>query len=328
MTTAAAPLSRCAPHLRTLLDLGEDRVRTVLRAALQMKRNPQAFSQALAGKAIVMLFEKPSLRTRVSFEVGMARLGGAAVYLDHTQDRIGMRESVSDYARNLERWADAVVARTYSHRTIEALASASSAPVVNALSDHCHPCQALADCLTLLERFGPLEGLPLTFVGDGNNVCVSLLRAGALLGMRLTVCCPPGYEPPSAVVAEAQELAAARNGAVRITHDPLQAVQGAKAVYTDVWTSMGQTEQAQQRRADFAPYQVTTRLMAQAAPDAVFMHCLPAHRGEEVEAAVIDSAQSVVYDQAENRMHAQNALLTLLLRPEALPEEAMRHVDR
>jgi len=328
MTTAAAPLSRCGPHLRTLLDLGEDRVRTVLRAALQMKRNPQAFSQALAGKAIVMLFEKPSLRTRVSFEVGMARLGGAAVYLDHTQDRIGMRESVSDYARNLERWADAVVARTYSHRTIEALASASSAPVVNALSDHCHPCQALADCLTLLERFGPLEGLPLTFVGDGNNVCVSLLRAGALLGMRLTVCCPPGYEPPSAVVAEAQELAAARNGAVRITHDPLQAAQGAKAVYTDVWTSMGQTEQAQQRRADFAPYQVTTRLMAQAAPDAVFMHCLPAHRGEEVEAAVIDSAQSVVYDQAENRMHAQNALLTLLLRPEALPEEAMRHVDR
>ena len=308
-----------AQHFRSLLDLNPGDLRTIFDLARELKRDPAAFTQTLKAKAIVLLFEKPSLRTRVSFEIGAARLGAAAVFLDHTNERIGQRECVEDYARNLDRWADAIVARTYAHETINALAASARVPVINALSNARHPCQALADYFTLAERFGDLRGLPIVYIGDGNNVCHSLLLGAGLLGVRLTVVCPPGFEPAAQVVRDAAALASGRGGACAVTHDIASALPGARAVYTDVWTSMGQDAQAQERRGAFRAYQVTQAVMAHAAPDAIFMHCLPAHRGEEVAAAVIDSPVSVVYDQAENRMHTQNALMLRLLSSKPKP---------
>ena len=294
-------------------DLTRGDLRLLFELADRVKTSPGSFSRALPGKQLAMIFEKPSLRTRTTFEVGITSLGGFAVYLDHTKPRLGEREAVKDIARNLSRWVDGVVARTFSHDSVTELAEHGSIPVVNALTDMFHPCQALADFFTLGEKFGGFQGLKLAFVGDGNNVCHSLLITGAKLGVSVTVATPPGYEPKAEIVAEAKRLAEETGASIELLNDPLEAVAGAQAVYTDVWASMGQEYSMHLRAQVFAPYRVTENLMAAAAPAAVFMHCLPAHRGQEVVDEVIDAPTSVVYDQAENRLHVQKALLILLM---------------
>ena len=282
--------------------------------AADVKAAPRAYTHALQGKQLAMIFEKPSLRTRTTFEVGMTSMGGFALYLDHATQRLGDREAIKDIARNLERWVDGIMARTFSHRSIVELADKSSIPVINGLSDLLHPCQALADFFTLEEKFGRLRGLKLAYVGDGNNMCHSLMVAGAKLGVSVQVATPPGFEPQAQVVEEARTFARQTGARIRIGHEPCDAVDGANAVYTDVWASMGKEHEAEGRAQVFAPYQVTETLMRAADPEAVFMHCLPAHRGLEVVDAVIDSPCSLVFDQAENRLHVQKALLILLMR--------------
>lgn len=289
-------------------DLSVTDLRRLLATARAVKADPAPFARGLAGRSVVMLFEKPSLRTRMTFEVGTFRLGGQAIYYDHHAERIGQRESIKDYAKNLERFVHGIVARTYSHRTLELLAEFASVPVINALSDGHHPCQALADVLALVERFGELSGRRIVYIGDGNNVCVSLMQVCTLMGSRFTAICPPGYEPDPAAVEAARRASAGTGGSVEVTHDP-GALAGCDAVYTDTWVSMHQQAEADARAEIFAPYQVNARLMAQAGGESLFMHCLPAHRGEEVTDEVIDGPRSIVYDQAENRLHAQNAVL-------------------
>jgi ornithine carbamoyltransferase len=278
-----------------------------------MKARPQDFRGTLAGKQMVMFFEKPSLRTRLTFEAGMASLGGATFFVDQTQGRLDAREKLSDIAHNLERWVDAIVLRTFAQETIEAMAQHASVPVINALSDLEHPCQALADYFTLQERFGNLKNVCLAYVGDGNNVAHSLLLTCACLGSSIRVATPDGYGPDSQIVADAQEIAQQTGAAIEILTDPQAAVSGADAVYTDAWTSMGQEHEAQQRAIIFPPYQVNEKLVAGAAPHAVFMHCMPAHRGLEITDGVMDSPRAVVFDQAESRLHVQKAILLLLL---------------
>jgi ornithine carbamoyltransferase len=296
----------------SVAQLSRPELETIFATAARIKANPREFMHSLEGQVIVLLFEKDSLRTLVSFEAGMARLGGRAVYLDHRVNRIGQREPIRDYARNLERWVRAIVARTYEHSTVAELAAESRAPVINALSDLEHPCQALADYFTLLEKFGELDGLSVAYVGDGNNVCHSLMLGAAILGVRLTVITPPGFAPRQTIIDQTRALAQASGAAVAISNDP-KAVVNHQAVYTDTWTSMGQESESARREQAFANFQVTEALMDLAGRDAVFMHCLPAHRGQEVAAGVIDGPRSIVYDQAENRMHAQNAVLLHML---------------
>jgi len=267
----------------------------------------------LVGRTLAMIFEKPSLRTRVTFETGMTQLGGHAVYLAPTDVRLGQREAVADVAANLGRWVDGIVARTFSQAVIEELARAAGVPVVNALSDHEHPCQALADYLTMLEHRGHLTGLQLAFVGDGNNVWHSLALMGATLGVHVRLACPPGFDGDDAVRRRAEELAAATGGRVEVTHDPRAAVADADIIYTDVWASMGQEAEAPERAGIFAPFQVNEDLVAVAPAEALVMHCLPAHRGEEITSAVLDGPRSIVLDQAENRLHAQKALLEAVI---------------
>jgi ornithine carbamoyltransferase len=295
-------------------DLTRGDVDLIFSLARRIKRSPGTFARALAGKQLAMIFEKPSLRTRVTFEVGITSLGGHAVYLDHAKPRLGERECIRDVARNLERWVDGIVARTFSHGAILELAENACVPVINGLTDLLHPCQALADFFTLEERFGRLKGLRLAFVGDGNNVCNSLMMLAAKTGALLNVATPAGFEPQAQIIEEAQACANGSGAKIAFFHDPVEAVAGVDAVYTDVWASMGQEYAAHLRAQVFAPYRVTPELMSVAAPGAVFMHCLPAHRGQEVVDAVMDSTQSIVYDQAENRLHVQKAILTLLMR--------------
>jgi ornithine carbamoyltransferase len=317
MTPLLTPIAR--QETLSMHDLVADRDLTrgdlelLFDVAERVKVAPAVYSQALQGKQMALIFEKPSLRTRVTFEVGMTSMGGFAVYLDHTKPRLGERESIKDIARNLSRWVDGIVARTYAHEAVVELAAHSSIPVVNALTDQFHPCQAQADYFTLKEKFGRLQGLKLAFVGDGNNVCHSLLVTGARLGVSLRVATPPGYEPKAEIVEEAKGIATAAGAKSELCDDPFEAVRGADAVYTDVWASMGQEYAAHLRSQIFAPYRVTESLMSAAESHAVFMHCLPAHRGQEVTDQVIDSRRSIVYDQAENRLHVQKALLLLLL---------------
>jgi len=292
------------------LDLTAGEVCSLLDLALEVKRNPRGYSDALAGSYLSLLFEKPALRTRLTFELAIRQLGGSSIL---STGPVGDREPVKDVARNLDRWTNGIVARTFSQTTIEELARWSKVPVINALSDLYHPCQALADVLTLKEHFGELHGLKLAFVGDGNNVAHSLMLTAGRLGVSVAVATPRGYEPSTEIVAQAGELAAAVGAAVTVTNDTTEALAGADAVYTDVWASMGQEDQKLRRLRDFGAYQVTGELMAKAKPTAVFMHCLPAKRGEEVTDEVIESPQSVVFDQAENRLHAQKALLLMLL---------------
>jgi ornithine carbamoyltransferase len=297
-------------------DLTRSDLKLIFDLSDRVKATPGKFTQALRGKQLALIFEKPSLRTRTTFEVGITSLGGFAVYLEHTKPRLGEREAIKDVARNLERWVHGIVARTFAHESVLELAANATIPVINALTDLFHPCQALADFFTLHEKFGNLQGLKLAYVGDGNNVCHSLMIMAAKFGAAMRVATPSGYEPKADVVEAARALAVESGASVEAGHDPIQAVEGAQAVYTDVWTSMGQEYAAHLRSQVFAPYRVTTELMAAADSTAVFMHCLPAHRGQEVADEVIDSRQSVVYDQAENRLHVQKALMLLLMQDE------------
>jgi ornithine carbamoyltransferase len=299
--------------LISVQDFSPDELSCALELSAAMKARPADFRGVLSGKQIVLFFEKPSLRTRLTFEAGINSLGGTSFFVDQTQSRLGARESLSDVAHNLERWVDGVVLRTFAHQTVTTMAQHAAIPVINALSELEHPCQAMADMLTLQEQFGELHGVHLAYVGDGNNVAHSLMLAAASLGASISVATPAGYEPDTAITAAAQELARISGARVQVVHDPVEAVAGADAVYTDVWASMGQEEEAAERSKLFAPYQVNQQLFSFAAKHAVFMHCLPAHRGDEVAAAVIDSPCSVVFDQAENRLHIQKSILVLLL---------------
>ncbi len=299
-----------AGDLASDLDLTSAELKDLLELASEVKRHPGRYSRALAGRYLALLFEKPSLRTRMTFELAIKQLGGDCVV---STGPIGEREPVADVARNLDRWTQGIVARTFSQETIDELARWSSVPVVNALSDRYHPCQALADAQTLAERFGELRGLTLAFVGDGNNVAHSLLLTLTRLGMNVHIASPAGYKPDAAIVAQASALARAEGAAVRIFDDAAEAVSGVHAVYTDVWASMGQEHESAQRQMHFAPFQVNSALLSQADPGAVFLHCLPAKRGQEVTGEVMESAGSAVFDQAENRLHAQKALLLMLL---------------
>jgi ornithine carbamoyltransferase len=298
------------------VDMSRDDIRTIFRVAEHMKSAPQQYARALEGQQLAMIFEKPSLRTRVTFEVGMNSMGGRAIYLEHSKPRLGERETIKDVARNLERWVQGIVARTFSHRSVAELAENACIPVINGLSDLVHPCQALADYFTLQEKFGRLSGLQFAYIGDGNNMCNSLMVQAAKLGVRMRVATPAGYEPDAEFLNHARQLARQTHGSIEVMRDPIQAACGAHAIYTDVWTSMGQEHAAHLRSQVFLPYQVNDAVLAAADPGAVFMHCLPAHRGQEVTNSVIDSTHSVVYDQAENRLHVQKALLLLLLQSE------------
>jgi ornithine carbamoyltransferase len=278
-------------------------------AALKQRLKSGARTAPLAGRTLALIFEKPSLRTRVTFEVGVVQLGGRAVYLAGSEIGLGTRESVPDVARNLSRWVDGIVARVFSHATIDALAQHATVPVINALSDYEHPCQAVADFFTLWERGVDLARMRFAWIGDGNNVLHSLLMLGGLLGASMVAACPPGYEPSPDVLAAVRRLPAD----VTVTVDPREAAEGADVLYTDVWTSMGQEAEREARREAFARYQVSETLVGFAKPSALVMHCLPAHRGEEITEAVLDGPHSVVLDQAENRLHAQKALILALL---------------
>ena len=312
MDAVAAPIS-LSSDLLTGMEWSPAQLRSFFHLAADIKSHPDRYRSVLSGRFLALIFEKPSLRTRVTFEVGIASLGGHAVFLDHTLTHLGERECIRDIARNLERWVQGIVARVFAQQSLEELAKNADIPVINALSDRFHPCQALADFFTLEERFGGLRGLKLAYVGDGNNMCHSLLTVGARVGAHLRIATPAGYEPDASIVAEAKRAARETRGKVEILRSPEEAVAGAQALYTDVWASMGQEQEASAREAAFAGYQVNEALLSQAAPDAVFLHCLPAHRGLEVTAGVIDSPRSIVYDQAENRLHVQKAILQSLL---------------
>jgi ornithine carbamoyltransferase len=299
--------------LISIRDFRPDELACALELAAAMKLRPADYRGTLVGKQVVLFFEKPSLRTRLTFEAGINSLGGSSFFVDQTESRLGARESLSDVAHNLERWIDGVVLRTFDHETVTEMARHASIPVINALSESEHPCQAMADMLTLQEHFGDLHNVRLAYVGDGNNVAHSLMLAAASLGASISVATPATYEPSAEITAAARKLAAISGSTVLVTNDPLEAVWAADAVYTDVWASMGQEAEAADRKKIFMPYQVNQKLFSKAAKHAVFMHCLPAHRGEEVTASVIDSPRSVVFDQAENRLHIQKAILVLLL---------------
>ena len=298
--------------LVSVAHLRSDDIRKIFATARTFKAGRGDHSSLLRGKRLGMIFEKESLRTRFTFDIGIQDLGGSAVFLDHRDARLGSRESVMDMAKNLERWVDCIVARTYKHKAVTDFAKNANVPVINGLSDFLHPCQALADFMTLTEKWGDVRGKTLAFVGDGNNTCHSLIHTAAKLGTNIRVCTPESYEPNSKVVREAETEAAAHSCEVVILNDPREAVDGVDAVYTDVWASMGQEDEREERAAIFADYKVDEELMA-LTNDAFFMHCLPAHRGHEVTAAVIDGPNSIVFDIAENRLHVQKAVMALLM---------------
>ena len=299
--------------LVSIRDLSPMEVESLFNLTGLVKARPQDFRSALAGKHIAMFFEKPSLRTRVTFEAGIGGLGGTVSFIDQRHERLDARESLSDIAHNLERWVSGIVLRTFAHETVEGMAEHACVPVINALSEVEHPCQALADYFTLQEKFGDLKKITLAYVGDSNNVMHSLLLTAALLGSKIRLGTPKNYGPNPQVLADAREMAKQTGAVIELMTDPHKAVHGVDAVYTDAWTSMGHEHETEERARIFPPYQVNEKLMAEAAPHAVFMHCLPAHRNEEVTDAVIDSIQSVVFDQAENRMHVQKAILMMLV---------------
>jgi ornithine carbamoyltransferase len=308
----------------SIRDFTPQQIRHFLHVACQIKANPRAYTKALKGKTLAMIFEKPSLRTRVTFDVGVEELGGHPLYLSPDEISLGKRESVYDVARNLERMVQGVMIRTFAHDIVVEMARCASIPVINGLTDYSHPCQAMADYLTMLEVKGRIARLKIAYIGDGNNVAHSLLFAGVQLGAEVWIATPPGYEPDEDAVAWAAERCAKTDASCTITHDPQIAAFGADVVYTDVWTSMGQESEAKARHNVFQPYQVNARLFAQAKPDAIFMHCLPAHRGDEVTDEVIDSPRSFVFAQAENRLHAQKAIMLELMSVRAVERETVR----
>ena len=294
--------------------LSTEDIHAIFETANALKVGRDEHNAVLRQKRLAMIFEKDSLRTRFTFDIGMQDLGGNVVFMDHRDARLGSRESVKDMARNLERWVDCIVARTFKHKVLDELAANANIPIINGLSDFVHPCQALADFMTMGEKWGDVRGRTVTYVGDGNNTCHSLIHTAAKLGTHLRACSPEGYEPNARVVNEAMRVAQQTGAEISILNDPAAAADGADAIYTDVWASMGQEDEIEERNGVFAPYQVDATLMARAKPDALFMHCLPAHRGWEVTQEVMDGPQSVVYDIAENRLHVQKALLALLIR--------------
>jgi ornithine carbamoyltransferase len=297
----------------SIRDFSPADIRRIIDLGLEIKAEPDRFSRTLKGKTLAMLFEKPSLRTRVTFDVGIQQLGGFSIYLSPAEINLGKRESVYDVAKNLERMVQGIMIRTFAHDIVERMAEYASIPIINGLTDFSHPCQAMADYMTVLEVKGRLEGIKLAFVGDGNNVAHSLMFAGARLGTHVAVATPQGYEPKPEAIRWAKEHAPETGGTLTITNDPVEAVTGADAVYTDVWASMGQEGEAEARRRVFLPYQVNSQLFGKAKSDAIFLHCLPAHRGDEVTDEVIDSPRSVVFQEAENRLHVQKAIMALIM---------------
>lgn len=289
-------------------------VRQIFQTTKALKANPRDFSTTLAGKSVALIFEKPSLRTRVTFDLGATQMGASCVYLDHQNVRIGERESVKDMALNLERWVQLIVLRTYSHRVVQEFAEIAAVPVINGLSEWSHPCQGLTDYFTLTEKVGDdLRGFKMSYVGDGNNTCHSLIFGAAKLGAHITVGVPKGYEPDAEVLKLARKDAKSTGAKINVVNDPYEAVADADAVYTDVWASMGYEAETERRREIFSAFRVTKKLMKEAKKGAFFMHCLPAHRGDEVDAAVIDEKGSIVYDQAENRLHTQKGIMVELV---------------
>ena len=308
--TPAQIMKTNASDLLRDLDLTDEELLHLLDLAAEVKQSPRHYARALDGKSIALLFEKPSLRTRLTFELAIKQLGGDALFVDGP---IGVREPLKDVARNLDRWVDGIVARVFKQATVEGLAEWSSVPVINALSDLYHPCQALGDAQTLREHFGELKGRKVAFIGDGNNVAHSLMLTSLRLGADFAIGCPEGYTPDPDIVAQAEGLAAVSGASLLITHDTTRALAGAHAVYTDVWASMGQEQELSERKKSFHTFQVDDELFAQARPDAIFMHCLPAKRGEEVTDSIMEHRRSAIFDQAENRLHAQKALLLMML---------------
>ncbi len=298
--------------LLSLADFSSDQIRTIFSTAAELKARRKEHNEVLKDKKIAMIFEKDSLRTRFTFEIGMQDMGGSAVFQDHRDARLGSRESLKDMAKNLERWVDGIVLRTFKHRAATEMAKHCEIPVVNGLSDFLHPCQALADFFTLTEKWGDVRGKRLTYIGDGNNTCHSLINAATKLGANITVCTPEGYEPNYKIVSNAMEVAKTTGSEVTILNAPKEAADGTDAIYTDVWASMGQEDETEERASVFHDFQVNDELMA-LTNDGYFCHCLPAHRGHEVSTSVMDGDKSIVYDIAENRLHVQKAVLTLLM---------------
>ncbi len=300
--------------LISINDLTPNEVQKIFTTAAALKAHARNYSQSLSGRSVALIFEKPSLRTRVTFDLGATQMGASCVYLDHQSVRLGERESVKDMALNLERWVDCIVARVYSHETVIELAAHSSVPVINGLSEYSHPCQGLTDYFTLTEKVGSnLSGFRISYVGDGNNTCHSLIFGAAKLGAHIRVGSPRGYEPDAEVLKLARKEARSTGAKIDVVNDPSEAIEGAQAIYTDVWASMGFEAETERRREIFSSFRVTKKLLKAAEKDAYFMHCLPAHRGDEVDAEVIDSKISIVYDQAENRLHTQKAIMLLLV---------------
>ncbi|RMF74871.1 MAG: ornithine carbamoyltransferase [Planctomycetota bacterium] len=300
-------------HLLTLLDLTTDEIHAILKRAAELKAGgypPQ--QRPLDGKTLAMIFQKPSLRTRVSFETGMTKLGGHAIYLAPTDISLGKRETTEDIALVLSRYVDIIMARVFGHEIVEELAKYATVPVINGLSDFTHPCQILADFQTIIERRGKLEGVRACYIGDGNNVAHSLMFGAARVAMHMTVLCPPGYEPDPRVIEQSTTLAAENGARIQVTHE-FDDANGAEVVYTDVWASMGQESEAEARKKVFKPFRIDAALMKRAAPDATILHCLPAHYGDEIDYETSRLPNSAIFDQAENRMHAQNALMLHLL---------------
>jgi len=297
----------------TMKELHRTELDMLLKLADKMKKAPESFYSKLRGKSIVMLFQKPSMRTRVSFEVGMQQLGGTAVYMAPQEHPLGERESLKDIARVLARYCDAAVVRTYAHSDIEEFARTASIPVINGLSDSFHPCQTLADLFTIREKFRTLEKINIAYIGDGNNVLNSLLYGAAKAGANLAIALPRGYEPGEDILKDIKTICKESGSKITLSNNPFTAIKNAHAIYTDVWVSMGQEKQREQRLRDFQPFQVNAAILSKAPKDSIVLHCLPAHRGEEITDEVIESPRSAIFDQAENRLHTQKALLTLLL---------------
>ncbi len=318
-----------ATDFLSIRDFTPGQIHHFIDLARQIKAIPGAYTSALKGKTLAMIFEKPSLRTRVTFDVGIHQLGGFSLYLSPAEINLGKRESVYDVAKNLERMVQGIMIRTFAHEIVDQMAEYASIPIINGLTDYSHPCQALADYMTILEIKGTVAGLKVAFIGDGNNVAHSLMFTGAQLGTHVWVATPPGYEPDASAIRWAQERAKETGGSITITNDPIHAVTNADVIYTDVWASMGQEAETTKRQSIFQPYQVNAGLFSCAKPDAIFLHCLPAHRGDEVTSDVIDSPRSVVFQEAENRLHAQKAIMLELMEreivhagPIAAPEHA------
>ncbi len=306
----------------SIRDFTPQQIRHLLDLAQLVKAHPEGYATSLKGKTLALIFEKPSLRTRVSFDVGIQQLGGFSLYLSPAEISLGKRESVHDVAKNLERMVQGIMIRTFAHEIVEKMAEYAAVPVINGLTDFSHPCQAMADYMTIEEVKGRIAGLKVTYIGDGNNVANSLIFAGAQLGANVWVATPPGYEPRQDAVKWARVRGVQTDGRCTLTRDPVEAAKDADVIYTDVWASMGQEAEAETRRYVFSPYRVDAALFSHAKDDAIFMHCLPAHRGDEVTDHVIDSPRSVVFQQAENRLHVQKAIMLELMKGVAVGPEA------